>query len=139
MDAPGGTAQGAGAVKSCFCKILLMAVLLSAGVFLYGAVLEPGTPVFAAPAHNQKIVAVAQAPVEVESLPEVFSIISKHPLARYFFFTPVRLPDGRTGFAVGLPSAKYQWQKYDRFYAVPAFLAHFPDDAVCAWSGFSGI
>lgn len=86
-------------MKRCFGKILLTAVLLSAGVFLHGAVLEPGTPVFAAPAHNQKIVAVAQAPVEVESLPEVFSIISKHPLARYFFFTPVRLPDGRTGFA----------------------------------------
>ena len=62
-------------------------------------VLEPGTPVFTAPAHNQPITAVAQQAVAVESLPETMSIISKHPLARYFFFTPVRLPDGRTGFA----------------------------------------
>ena len=33
-------------------------------------ILEPGTPVFTAPAHNQPITAVAQQAVAVESLPE---------------------------------------------------------------------
>ena len=85
-------------------KTFLRLIVLAAGLWtalpLCGDVLLPAnTPVFAAPAHNQKIVAVAQQPVMVESLPEIMSIISKHPLARYFYFTPVRLPDGRTGFA----------------------------------------
>lgn len=73
MDAPGGTAQGAGAVKRRFCRCLLTAILLTAGVFTHAAVLEPGTPEFVVPAYNQKIVAVAQAAGEVESLPEVRS------------------------------------------------------------------
>ena len=60
MDAPGGTAQGAGAVKRRFCRCLLTAILLTAGVFTHAAVLEPGTPEFVVPAYNQKIVAVAQ-------------------------------------------------------------------------------
>lgn len=84
-------------------KWLKRAVFLLAAMTFFSlqgqVVLEPGTPVFAAPAHNRGIAAVAQQPVVVESLPEVMSIISKHPLARYFYFTPVRLPDGRTGFA----------------------------------------
>ncbi len=80
-------------------QLTVLAACLWMTLPLHGEViLPPGTPVFTAPAHNQPIIAVAQQAAAVESLPEIMSIISKHPLARYFFFTPVRLPDGRTGF-----------------------------------------
>ena len=56
-------------------QLILLAVCLWITLPLCGEViLPPGTPVFSDPAHNQKIVAVAeQAAGEVESLPEVRS------------------------------------------------------------------
>ena len=66
MDAPGGTAQGAGAVKKLL-QLTLLAVCLWITLPLCGEViLPPGTPVFSAPAHNQKIVAVAEQAAVVE-------------------------------------------------------------------------
>jgi len=81
-------------------KYALLPFLLFAAVLLRAeTVLPPDTPVFAAPAHNSPIIAVFREAVTLESLPPDTSIIAKHPLARYFDFTPVRLPDGRAGFA----------------------------------------
>ncbi len=61
-------------------------------------VLPPGTPVFSRPLHTAPLVTVCWEAVHCQDdLPQTV-LIKKHPLARYYTFVPVTLPDGRSGY-----------------------------------------
>lgn len=78
--------------------LLFLCVCLAAAGFGATVVLEPGTPVFREPKLPPEVIAVATRPTE---LPETGSrriLVQQHPLARYYRFTEVRLPDGRSGW-----------------------------------------
>lgn len=75
-------------------------LLFCTGSLLHAEILlPPGTPVFTEPAHNRPVIAVTNRAMTVESLPPLQMLIAKHPLARYFTFHPVRLPNGQSGYA----------------------------------------
>ncbi|GEM_PF-798653 len=56
------------------------------------------TPVFAEPDLEGKALLITNRPIEVEILNTELVLTQKHPLARYWHFSQVRLPDGATGY-----------------------------------------
>jgi len=77
---------------------LLLCLCLTAAGFGATVVLEPGTPVFREPKLPPEIIAVATRPTELPETGSKLILVQQHPLAHYYRFTEVRLPDGRTGY-----------------------------------------
>ncbi len=77
---------------------LLLSACLTAAGFGATVVLEPGTPVFREPKLPPEVIAVATQPTELPEAGSKLVLIQQHPLARYYRFTEVRLPDGRSGW-----------------------------------------
>ena len=83
-------------MKTWFFRLLLLvwcAVLGAAE-----AVLPEGTPVFSKPEHTSKLLLLTMEPMAVELGDSQRVLVKKHPLARYYTFTEVHLPDGRCGY-----------------------------------------
>ena len=78
--------------------LLLLCLLLAAAGFGATITLEPGTPVFRTPELPSEVIAVASARTELPETGSKLVLIQRHPLARYYRLSEVRLPDGRSGY-----------------------------------------
>ena len=78
--------------------LLLLCLLLAAAGFGATITLEPGTPVFRTPELPSEVIAVASARTELPETGSKLVLIQRHPLARYYRLSEVRMPDGRSGY-----------------------------------------
>ncbi len=56
------------------------------------------TPVFAEPSRHSRLINVSAQPTEAELIDTKRFLEEVHPLAYYWYFSQVRLPDGQTGY-----------------------------------------